>query len=688
MKMIFNKQKFKDLLKKYFFYNRVLFITIFAITILILFHICFYYSFLFAIVELILFFLLFYIVIESFQSRRKLLSKTLELESSQAWLSLMLNSSIDAIHVLDMEGRLVEYSPSLLEILGYDESEASNLTIYDFEAKLSKMEIHAAIAAVGDIPMTFETLWKKKDGTVFDMEITARKIYIDGSEYRYASARDITDHKRNQLALEDEKSTVQNYLDIVNVMILVLDSSKKIRLLNRRGCEIMGYSFDEVVGKDWVENFLPKRVQNDVRCVGDRLKNSDKIASYYENSVLRKDKEERLIAWRNTPLFDKNGDFDGILCSGEDITEVRRIQIELQNSKDFYQTMFTSLNDAIIILEDNIVTDCNESALYIFETEKPAFIGVNILDAVHDIECKEDTFYYYLDSAYQGEYITAECSLHLNTTSNKVKIIEFTLSKFGGKDENKLIMVARDITKQVADEKLFIMRAREAQMGEMISMIAHQWRQPLAIISAIVAQMYLKSMMNGEKETEYTENLMQIEMQSVHLSQTISDYRNFFSPDKLKEYFHISSLLKNVLSLMDHTIKSYSIEFKIDLIHDDTIYTYRNEVLQVLIALLKNSLDMFEENRVTNGKIIITVDHNDQYCLISVFDNAGGISKENMNKLFAPYFTTKIKNSGTGLGLYMSKLIIHEHCNGSIDVFSQANETIFTLKLPYEKETS
>lgn len=489
------------------------------------------------------------------------------------------------------------------------------------------------------------------------------------------------------LELENEKSTAQEYLDIVNVMMLVLDTSKKVKLLNRRGCEIIGYSIDEVIGKDWVANFLPPNVHEDVMCVRDKLIQADKTATYYENPVLTKSGEERLIAWHNTPLFDPNGEFIGLLCSGEDITEIRQAELDLQNSKEFYQTMFSSLNDAIVILEDNIITDCNDSALHIFERDKNSLIGINILDAVYDIECKDYSFHHYLHSAHQGEYKSAECSLSLHTNPSESKIIEFTLSKFGAADENKLIMVARDITKETEDEKLFVMYSRQAQMGEMISMIAHQWRQPLAIINAIVSQMYIKAMISGEEETEYIGNLMKIETQTLHLSQTISDYRNFFIPDKPKEYFTLSSLIKNVLSLIDHTIKSQGIQFETNVIHDAVIYTYRNEILQVLIALLKNSVDMFEENKTPDAKIIITIDHDEKECFISVYDNAGGIPKDIINKLFVPYFTTKSKNAGTGLGLYMSKLIIHDHCNGKITVSSQANETIFTILLPYEKES-
>ena len=486
--------------------------------------------------------------------------------------------------------------------------------------------------------------------------------------------------------LELEKTTMQHYFDIVNVMILVLDRSNNVKLLNRRGCEIIGYSSDEVIGKNWIDNFLPPSIHSEVVDVRERLKTDDNGAKYHENSVLTKNGEERLIAWRNSPLFDNKNNFIGILCSGEDITEIRRAQMELSESKEFYRTMFASLNDAVIILEDNIVKDCNRSALELFETKEKLFVGKHILDTLYDIECKEHDFYHYVDLANVGEFETAECSLRLHSRPDEMKIVEFTLSKFGAKNENKYIMVARDITKQVEEEKLFKLHVRQAQMGEMISMIAHQWRQPLSIINAITSQMRLKALLAGDETSEYVENLKNIEAQSVHLSQTISDYRNFFSVDKPKEYFSASSIVENVLNLVDHTLKSNSIELENNLVNDATVYTYRNEVLQVLIILLKNSIDMFVENNVADSKIVITIDRDDMHCKISIHDNAGGIAQHVMKKLFTPYFTTKDKNNGTGLGLYMSWLIIHEHCNGEIDVFSEEDETIFTIILPYKKE--
>lgn len=496
---------------------------------------------------------------------------------------------------------------------------------------------------------------------------------------------DMTERKNFENALECEKKTAQNYLDIVDVMLLVVDTEKKVQLLNRRGCEIIGYDFHEVVGKNWIENFLPERFHSEIVDVSEKLIKSDKVASYHENPILTKNGEERLIAWRNTPLFDHENHSIGILCSGEDITEMRKTQQKIKESEEFYRTIFSSVNEAILILHDNVITDCNELALELFEKEKVELIGMDIFDAADKIECRNESMDFHLDAAYLGRDTIAECSLTLHTKVTKV--VEFTLSGLGTVTGDKLVMIARDMTKKIESEKLFNLQTRQAQMGEMISMIAHQWRQSLAIINAITTQMRFKEYMNGNENSIEQNNLIKIEEQCTHLSQTISEYRDFFRPDKPKEYFELSLLLKHALNLIEHTFKNQGIDIEEVIQGDPKLFSYRNEILQVLIALLKNSLDAFEGNELEYGKITITLSSDDAYCILRIHDNAGGITPENINKLFIPYFTTKNKNDGTGLGLYMSKMIIQDHCQGELDVHSQNNETEFTIKLPYQKES-
>ncbi len=630
----------------------------------------------------VLFYLILFMIITSLVKSQKIIRlKTSQLEKSRWWFNSLLKSSADGIHILDSDGNLIEYSSSFIHSLGYNEEEAQDLTIFDFEAQILKDDLMVMMASITEYPVTFETRLRHKNGTIFDVEITTREIVLDGKRYLYASSRDISDRKNVEKALLHEKETAQNYLDIVDVMIIVVGMDNKIKLINRRGCDIIGYAANEVIGKNWFDNFIPDRIKPEINKIADKFHEIGEPPAYYENPVLTKNGDERLIAWRNRPLYDSNGTLVGFLSSGEDITDMRIVQKQLRENEVFYKTIFSSVHEAILILDKNQIVDCNDMAVQLFELNKESLIGVNVLDAVWKIECDDIAFDSHLDAASLGKPVLARCSLIMVSVNKKIKNIEIALSEFGN-DKSKLILIARDITQQLEEEKLFRMQTRQAQMGEMVSMIAHQWRQPLSIINAITAQLRIQEEMKEESDMSVSEKLMKIEQQSNHLSQTISDYRDFFRPDKPKEFVSLFLMVNHSLDLIDFALKSNGIKETKLIVNDSNIFTYRNEVLQVLIALLKNSMDAFIENNVQNGSITLTVDKDDKYGIITILDNAGGIDDEVISRLFTPYFTTKNNNIGTGLGLYMSKTIIEEHCEGILSVFSQGNETIFTIKLP------
>jgi PAS domain S-box-containing protein len=485
-------------------------------------------------------------------------------------------------------------------------------------------------------------------------------------------------------ALLKEKEKAQNYLDIVDAMVLVLDNEYRIRVINRKGSKVLGYPPEEAIGENFVDLFIPHRLRDDLLEVGRRIVDENGC-EYYENPIVTKGGEERLVAWRNRQLIDEEGRVIGVLSAGEDITEIRQAQEKLQESEAFYRTLFESIKEAIVVLHEDRVTDCNDLALILFDVTREAFIGESIFETAYEIECPDYPLDHHLRSAFRGETVSTRCTLRLHRNPNVIKIVEFSFSRFGSESQHKLVMISRDITRQVEEEKLFTLHARQAQMGEMISMIAHQWRQPLAIINAITTQMRLKAMLHESEDEEFIDNLTKIERQSSHLSQTISDYRDFFRPDKPKERFLLLSLVDHALTLIDHALKNHSIRIENKGGCNPTLYTYRNELLQVLIALFKNALDAFIDNKVIGGEIVIGVESDKGDCTLTIRDNAGGIPSAVMYKLFTPYFTTKSDNAGTGLGLYMSRMIIEDHCGGSIHPFSEGKTTIFQIKLPCEE---
>lgn len=215
-------------------------------------------------------------------------------------------------------------------------------------------------------------------------------------------------------------------------------------------------------------------------------------------------------------------------------------------------------------------------------------------------------------------------------------------------------------------------------------MIAHQWRQPLASISAISGTLTLDVMMDAYKKEFFQERLEAISGLSQHLSSTINDFRSFFKEKKEQEAIQLKEIVDSSMKIIASTFESKNIEVDKTIDTDLILTTYPNEIKQVLLNLLKNAEEAFDENGIKDAKITIHGYKKDDMVHISVKDNAGGIPEEIMEKVFDPYFSTKTKKDGTGLGLYMSKTIIEEHCKGKIKINNIAGGICFELLLPLE----
>jgi len=219
-------------------------------------------------------------------------------------------------------------------------------------------------------------------------------------------------------------------------------------------------------------------------------------------------------------------------------------------------------------------------------------------------------------------------------------------------------------------------------MGEMISMIAHQWRQPLATITAITSHISLDIELEQDSPKNTQSKLQDIETQVLHLSSTVEDFRDFFKPTKGIESACISNLTQEAINLLEHKFNQHicvTYEEKTDI----CLALYKNELIQVLINILNNACDALESNKTENPKILIREYVEDEYVIISIEDNAGGIDEKDLKHIFDPYFSTKTKN-GTGLGLYMSKTIVEDHQQGSLQVFNTDKGAKFILSIPLD----
>jgi len=232
-------------------------------------------------------------------------------------------------------------------------------------------------------------------------------------------------------------------------------------------------------------------------------------------------------------------------------------------------------------------------------------------------------------------------------------------------------------------QQILIQNSKMASMGEMIANIAHQWRQPLNSLSALHTVLMMDYEDNGRLTQEEIAQFKEESSQYIHkMSSTIDDFRNFFSPTKEKEQFVVSDAIKESIKFVKDSYLDSNVEL-IDRTQDgDTqMCSYKNELMQVIMILLNNSRDAVVCNKIEKPQVIVDLVHRDEKIEIRIKDNGGGIDDDIMDRIFEPYFTTKFKSDGTGVGLYMSKMIIEDSIGGELVLENDDDGVLATLIL-------
>jgi len=238
-------------------------------------------------------------------------------------------------------------------------------------------------------------------------------------------------------------------------------------------------------------------------------------------------------------------------------------------------------------------------------------------------------------------------------------------------------------------EQLLQYKSKHAQINDVISVIAHQWRQPLSMISATIFSIRVKvkrkkfdlSTKDGQTEhIKYLEkNLDNIEDHIKFLSNTINDFRNFYEPEKLKEMTNVNESIVKALKIIEIPISDNSIEIETELTSKKEVNIFKNELTQVILNILNNAEETFIREHISGAKISIYTYDRDTDVVIEISDNGGGIDSDIIQNVFDPYFTTKEDKNGAGLGLFMSKVIIENHHSGTIKVQNRDQGALFTI---------
>jgi len=351
---------------------------------------------------------------------------------------------------------------------------------------------------------------------------------------------------------------------------------------------------------------------------------------------------------------------------------------EIQEKNSYFKNILDATVEMIVFYnEDKIITDINTAGVEMLNyTMKSEIIGRNIMEfiAPNQLEKVQEAMQKDIAKAYELILVKKDKSL--------LPII--ISARNITKDNQKLrILTIMDITNIKNQQKIIHHQSKLAKMGEMISMIAHQWRQPLNAISVTSSNLQFKCMMDNINKDFFEQELKLIDKYSQHLSKTIDDFRDFFKENKEKTMTSLIKVVNDTLDIVSVSLEHKNITIITKIECNLEFMTYENELKQVVLNLLKNAEDILLEKKIKNPTISIFTLCDAQNCknqALIIKDNGGGISEDIMMRIFEPYFSTKKEKDGTGLGLYMSKIIIEEHCGGKLTVSNDKDGAVFKMQ--------
>jgi len=546
--------------------------------------------------------------------------------------------------------------------------------------------------------------------------------------------------EREQALMEKEEYVRTIFDSTTNTGILVVDTEGEpvITDTNMGAQLILGYKPTELIG-------LPP----------------DALVRYIGEDIGRMQEEAQALEAMVTAQFDmtkKNGENISVLCTAHplikgntyqnllivvfiDITEIKRVQSALESEKERLDVTLKSIGEGVVATDKaGRITLVNSSAETVIGQQYDFMVGNNIKDIlrIYDYDSGEDLSMVLTSVSdlskrtmraniisEQSEpvtvVLTASAMLHsdgdvigfvyvFRDITEKIKIEKELMNRKIQLEEinrNLEIRVTDEAEKRRKNEQMLFEQAKFAAMGQMISAIAHQWRQPLNAL-ALFTQDIEDAYQANEVDDGYLKNFVENSMSLIdHMSCTIDDFRNFFHSSNVTEQVNIVQVLKNTLELVDTQLRSQGINYKLTIknsekedvffnstpqevdVYGRNISIYPSEMKQVILNIIHNARYAITEKRknsnIKDGNIHINIEYNVDNVSLAFSNDGGRIADAALARIFDPYFTTKPEGEGTGIGLYMSKIMIEDHIGGLLMAENIDNGAKFTITIHYDR---
>ncbi len=565
-------------------------------------------------------------------------------EFNRSYLASLESNPFLPVFWIDLNGFIFKVNNAACAYLGYSHEELTSMNIRQLDAGNTPESMSQLVQTIREKKVhRFETLHRRKDGSLIDVEIISNHHTIDGIEFSFSFAFDISEKKKNERAL--------------------IESNAEMTALTDR---------------------LEKMVEEKTAELSAKLKELE-ISEH--------------VARQNEELF---------------INAFKTSQDAI-NLNDINNGTYISVNDGFINImgytqEEVIGKSSLDLNIWKSPDERKKLVNdVKQYGYCHNFEAdfvrKDGTVIHGLMSASIQEYQGKKVLLNVSKDITQIKKLENELKELNSQLRKKVEEEVSVIRRQ---QEIIFEQKKLADMGMMINAIAHQWRQPLNIIglrTQDISECYREGLLTDEYVREFEEQ----QMDTVeYLSSTIDDFRTFFKPDDNVTEFDVTGEIITLLKLIeiqmfakgikplvsylcqdDHIEKAGIKDFPQCRFNDTLVKGYKGEFKQVIINLVYNSIfaieEKYKQNRIKDGYIHIKIHRSGKNVVINVEDNGNGIPQDVKPHIFNPYYTTKAEGKGTGMGLYLAKLIIETHMNGTIELKDTEQGADFEITLPSVK---
>jgi PAS domain S-box-containing protein len=486
----------------------------------------------------------------------------------------------------------------------------------------------------------------------------------------------ITEHRHTEQMIEEERDKTRRYLDLAGVIFIAMDAKGRVTLINRKGCQVLGYEEKEIIGRDWFDNFVPGRFKDTLKQISQKLlAGMEEGSALFENPVLTKSGEERIIAWHNTILRDNAGNIIGYFSSGEDITDQKQ-------SQELLQTISDSSPLGIYILRNEKLQYTNPQFQKITGYSPQELKGRELLSLVslEDSDVVKSSTLYTLqeESPYPCEY-------RILSKNGQIKWVMQTVSPIHYLGREAILGNLMDITERKYLERKVIEYEELSKMkSDLLSTVSHELRTPLATIkgySTLILDYY--SRLNSDETREY---LKSIDISTDRLAKLVD---NLLDTSRMEA--GLLKLEKSPTSIMQ-LIKGVAIEagIRADQYHVVAKSVKRLPRVNIDAKRIRQVLDNLIDNAIkyspTGTEIAISADRAGDELLISVTDQGPGIPKGELTNIFERMYRIEQRlysgADGIGLGLYICQRLVQGH-GGRIWAESVPGKgSTFTFTLP------